>query len=176
MFTDRFCRFETTSHWIIGARAEEIAAVLDDVEGLPRWWPEVYRATRLLAPGDPETGLGREFSALTLGRLPYSLRWSGRTVFAEPPGRWIIAVSGDLEGEGVWRLEENGRFTEVIFDWRVDLRAPLARVLSPVLRPAYLANLRWAMTRGLEGLGGEARRRRLAELDGARLPPLSAAG
>ena len=96
----------------------------------------------------------------TRGWLPYTLRWQGRIVESRRPYGWTIAATGDLNGRGVWRLEQRGPRAGITYDWRVDVEKPLLRPLAPLLGSLYAANHRWAMARGLEGLCRELVRRR----------------
>lgn len=162
MIEPRFNSFTLGSHWRVAARIEEVARILGDVESLTRWWPEVYLAAELLAPGDPETGLGRRFAVHSRGWLPYTLRWQGEVVDSAAPHRWTITATGDLAGRGTWTLTQSGRIADIRYDWQVLVEQPLLRRLSPLLKPAFAANHRWAMARGLEGLTREVARRRSA--------------
>lgn len=171
MTQPRFDSFRLASHWILDARIEEVAQILADIPGLTRWWPDVYLAAELLAPGDPVTGLGRRFAVHSRGFLPYTLRWRGEVVESDAPRCWTIAAEGDLAGRGTWTLAQVGRFADIRYDWQVTVEQPLLSRLAPLLRPAYAANHRWAMARGLEGLRREIAARRGA---GSTLDPAGA--
>ena len=60
----------------------------------------------------------------------------------------------------MWTLTEDGEHVDVVYDWRIKAEKPLLRYGSPVLRPFFAANHRWAMAKGLESLELEVRRRR----------------
>jgi len=152
-------RMVLATRWSVEATIEEVAAILEDVESLPRWWPEVYLQARILAPGGAD-GVGRRFTVLARGWLPYTLRWQGEVVESRKPHGWTIAATGDLTGEGIWRLTQNGPLAEISFDWTVDVQKRGLRPLARLLRPVFAANHRWAMARGLEGLRREISRRR----------------
>lgn len=76
------------------------------------------------------------------------------------PLGWTIAATGDLAGRGTWTLAQVDRFADIRYDWQVTVEKPLLRRLSPVLKPAYAANHRWAMERGRAGLTREVARHR----------------
>jgi hypothetical protein len=40
------------------ATVEEVSEILQDAEGLARWWPSVYLDVKVLDPGD-ERGIGK---------------------------------------------------------------------------------------------------------------------
>lgn len=141
-------RFETC--WRMWATAAEIAAILGKPRELPRWWPEVY-----IKVDEPETGV---FRLLTKGWLPYRLRWCFRVVENRAPYGFTIQAWGDLEGRGVWTLEEEGEWTNVRYVWTVRAAKPLLRHLSWVMKPVFAANHRWAMEKGEAALERELAR------------------
>ncbi len=151
--------FSLTTHWLVAATIEEVAAILSEPERLPEWWPEVYLSVELLDPGDAD-GLGRVVAFHTRGFLPYTLRWQGKVIEFHRPHGWTIEATGDMAGRGVWRLEQRGDFAAISYDWRIVVEKPGLKPLTPLLKPLYAANHRWAMARGLEGLNHELIRRR----------------
>ena len=158
--------FVTT--WRLPATRDEIADVLADAADLARWWPSVYLEVDVREPGD-ERGLGRAVDLHTKGWLPYTLRWRFRVVESQPPEGFTIAAEGDFVGRGVWTLREvadagtpGGPVTDVEYDWRIRAEKGLLRSLSPVMRPLFGANHRWAMARGEARLRLELARRRAA--------------
>ncbi|MEW6224363.1 MAG: SRPBCC family protein [Chloroflexota bacterium] len=158
--------FVTT--WRLPATRDEITDVLSDAADLARWWPSVYLEVHVREPGD-ERGVGRVVDLHTKGWLPYTLRWRFRVVESRPPEGFTIAAEGDFAGRGVWTLREvagagtpGGPVTEVEYDWRIRAEKGLLRSLSPVMRPVFGANHRWAMARGEASLRLELARRRAA--------------
>ncbi|MBV8820375.1 MAG: SRPBCC family protein [Acidobacteriaceae bacterium] len=142
-------KFVTT--WEVRASVEQVSEILEDPFGLVRWWPEVY-----LSVCEPEPGV---LELHTKGWLPYRLRWFSRRTESRHPYGFSLAAWGDLEGEGVWTFTPAGDRTHIRYEWTVRARKPLLRILSPVLRPIFAANHRWAMKRGEEGLKAELARR-----------------
>lgn len=51
--------------------------------------------------------------------------------------------------------------TEATYVWTITAAKPLLKYLSPLLRPLFEWNHRWAMARGEEALREELKRRRL---------------
>ena len=146
------------TRWLVPAPIDEVFSVLSDPLGLPRWWPAVCLAADEVAQGDPD-GLGRVVSFFTKGWAPYTLRWMARVVEVRAPFELRFEASGDLVGSGRWQLVPQGDATEVVFDWEVAADKPLLKRLSPVLKPAFSLNHRWAMARGEESLRLELARR-----------------
>ena len=148
-FVVSFYFFESV--WQVRATSLEVAEILSDPTILPEWWPSVY----LWVTPDLQTG----YQLLTKGWLPYLLHWRLQVVSNELPVRLEIAAAGDLEGTGLWTLYESDGLVTVCFAWRVRATKPLIRILSPIFRPIFAANHRWAMARGEESLRIEIARR-----------------
>ena len=154
--------------WHVPASPAEISAVLGAADELARWWPSVYLDVRVVGPGDA-AGLGKVVDLWTKGWLPYTLRWRFTVTESDPPHGFHLVATGDFVGEGTWTLTEeqptgapNGPLTSVTYDWRIVAEKGLLRWLSPVMRPVFGANHRWAMARGEESLRLELLRRRTA--------------
>ena len=152
--------YQFVTRWRVRGTAREVSDILEDVESLPRWWPSVYLDVKVLDPGRGERHLGRRVELHTRGRLPYTLRWSFRTVESRPPEGFVLEADGDLVGRGEWILRQDGDEVEVTYDWRIRADKPLLRALSFALRPLFAWNHRWAMARGEECLRAELVRRR----------------
>jgi hypothetical protein len=154
--------------WTIHATAEEISAVLGDAPGLARWWPSVYLRVRQTEPGDA-VGVGKRVELWTKGWLPYTLRWTFRVTESDPPRGFRIDAEGDFVGRGIWTLQpidapatDGGPVTLVTYDWLILAEKGILRRLSPVMKPIFGANHRWAMARGEESLRLELARRHAA--------------
>ena len=162
--------YHFVTRWRVEATPDEVFAVLDDAEGLVRWWPAVYLDVRVAEEGD-ETGVGALVELYTKGWLPYTLRWRFRVREKRPPTRMAIEALGDFVGSGVWTLSPAGGHTDVTYDWRIRAEKPLLRSLSFALKPLFAANHEWAMRKGEESLHLElARRRARTEEERARIP------
>jgi hypothetical protein len=130
--------------WRVHSTPERVSKMLQDVCAFPRWWPDVY-----IEVNEIETGV---YSLLTKGWLPYRLRWCAKEVESNYPYGFSIQAWGDLEGRGVWTFGPDGEYTEIRYDWTVIARKPILRFLSPLLKPVFEANHRWAMRRGEEAI------------------------
>jgi polyketide cyclase/dehydrase/lipid transport protein len=159
-------RYEFITHWRVEGTCGEVADVLGDPQGLPRWWPSVYLDLEEIRPPD-ERGLGHRVRVRTKGWLPYTIRWEFEVVESRYPHGFAIVANGDFEGRGVWTFEQDGPFVNVTYDWRLAAEKPLLRSLSFALKPLFEANHRWAMAQGEESLKLELTRRR-ATSDAAR--------
>jgi hypothetical protein len=159
------------THWRVTGTCGEVADIINDPLGLPRWWPSVYLSVEELAPAR-EDGRGRRVRLLTKGWLPYTLAWEFEVVESRYPHGFSIVASGDFDGRGVWTIEQHGGDVDVTYDWRLRAEKPLLRNLSAILRPVFEANHRWAMAQGEISLRLELERRRATSPAArARIPP-----
>lgn len=146
------------SHWRVHGTAQEVSDILGDATDLPRWWGSVYRAVELTDRGD-DTGTGQSFTVRATGWLPYALRLRFRQTGQRSADGFAVAVSGDLDGGGVWTFRQDGDAVDVGFEWRVRADKPLLRRFSGLLKPLFASNHHWTMRRGEESLRLELRRR-----------------
>ena len=158
-------QYKFFTRWRLKAGITEVSDILDDPLGLARWWPSVYLAVRELEPGDPVTRIGRYIELDTKGWLPYTLRWRFRVTESRAPNGFSLVADGDFVGTGVWTLKQDGEFADVTYDWRIAADKPVLKYGTPIFRPIFAANHRWAMARGLESLELELRRRRASTED-----------
>lgn len=159
------------TEWRVLGTLQEVSDILEEPADLPRWWPSVYLEVEEIARGD-ERGLGRRARLHTRGWLPYTLRWELTVTDVRAPRGFTIEAKGDLAGTGRWTFAESGAWTLVAYEWSVRAEKPLLRALSPLLRPVFAANHRWAMRKGGESLALELLRRRAKQAsERARIPP-----
>jgi uncharacterized protein YndB with AHSA1/START domain len=153
--------YEFLTEWRVRAPIQLVYDILREGKEYPRWWPDVYLGAQS-EPSGRADHVGDRVHLLTKGWLPYRLRWTATSERFDPPREIEISASGDFDGRGVWRLDEQGDETHVTFDWRLRADKPLLRLLSPVFKPLFKWNHRWAMNKGRVRLGEEVARR-LAE-------------
>lgn len=146
------------TEWRVAAPREIIYEILRAGREHPRWWPEVYLEARLI-PSNRDDHIGDGVEFLTKGRLPYRLRWTAETARLSPFDSIEVTASGDFVGQGVWNLQSQGEETLIRFDWRIRADKPILRWFSPVFKPIFSWNHRWAMDTGLVRLRAEAARR-----------------
>jgi Polyketide cyclase / dehydrase and lipid transport len=139
------------TRWHVPGTCERVADLLENVADWPRWWPAVYLDVTILRPGGPH-GIGEEVALFTKGWLPYTLRWQFTVTEERYPNGFSIEARGDFVGRGVWTLEQDGEYVYVTYDWNIKAEKPLLRALTPVFRPIFSANHRWAMRMGERSL------------------------
>ena len=161
------------TYWRVQATIDEVAQIIGNAADLVRWWPSVYLDVQELEPGD-ENGVGRVIDLYTKGWLPYTLRWKFRVSEVDPGRRVRLEAEGDFVGRGIWIFEQDGEWVNITYDWKISAEKPLLRSLSPLLKPIFEANHRWAMAKGEESLRLELARRHAAtpeERAGIPAPP-----
>jgi hypothetical protein len=163
--------YHFVTHWRVPGTVEEVSDILDDPPGLARWWPSVYLDVRQLEPGDAD-GVGKVGDVHSKGWLPYTLRWQFRVTESRRPHGFSLEAWGDFVGTGRWEFVQDGDDALVTYDWRIRADKPLLRYGSPIFKPFFAANHRWAMARGEESLRLELQRRHAATPEElARIPP-----
>jgi hypothetical protein len=142
--------YRLISHWRVPGALEDVAALLREPRDLVRWWPEVYLAVEVA-----HEDRGDVVHVRSRGFLPFTLSWSFRELESRWPYGATIEAWGDLVGCGVWTLVQDGTDVLATYDWRVRAEEPWLRRLSPVLKPLFAWNHRWAMAKGEAGLRRE---------------------
>lgn len=146
--------------WMVEASCEEVYHILEDVESICNWWPSVYLKVRVKAPGAPG-GIGKLVSLYTKGWLPYTLNWSFEVEESNPPVGFSLRAFGDFEGRGIWTFRMlNDTTCEIKYDWNIIVTKPFLKIFTPIFRPIFSMNHRWAMDMGLQSIKLEILRRR----------------
>jgi hypothetical protein len=163
--------YHFVSHWRVEGTCGEVADILGDPLALPRWWPSVYLSVTEIRPPDAG-GLGRRVALMTKGWLPYTIAWEFEVVESRYPSGFVIVANGEFDGRGEWTFVQDGAHVDIQYDWRIRAEKPLLRYLSPLLRPLFEGNHRWAMAQGAESLKLELlRRRATTEAAASQVPP-----
>jgi uncharacterized membrane protein len=119
----------------IEAPIDEVYAVAADIEGSPKWQPEIKSARAVEHDGDEQTLVETETDA-KVRTLKSTLRFS----YDPPNGLSWRQESGDLKSvEGSWSFEEAGEGrTKATYEMTVDL----GRMLGMVIRGPLVGVLR----------------------------------
>jgi hypothetical protein len=141
--------YRFVDRWFVRAPVGEAYDVVGDTLGYPRWWSDVFVSVE--GDGGPPRP-GRHVRIVSRGFLPYLLRWEAEVVEADAPRRFDFTMDGDFVGHGSWTFEAADAGTNAVFDFRPRVEKPGVKQLSPVLKPLFRWNHRWAMTRGERGV------------------------
>jgi hypothetical protein len=130
--------------WRLRAPRERVFATLVDVQGYPRWWPQV----RETHPIDADSGRVRIRSL-----LPYTLDLVlVRAVQDEAHGILRVDVEGDLRGWCSWQFSTEGAGTRAQFSQEVDVTAPMLQRAPSAIRPLLRGNHAHMMRSGERAL------------------------
>jgi hypothetical protein len=151
--------YHFVTHWRVDGTCAEVADLLEDAEELPRWWPSVYLEAIVVERGRGPHGLGDQVSLFSKGWLPYTLRWRYTIIEQNYPYGFTLIARGDFDGRGEWVFKQSGDMVDATYLWDIKAEKPLVRALTPLLRPIFSANHRWAMRMGERSLQLELRRR-----------------
>ena len=133
------------TRWRIAAPLERVWDAIYDFKRWPRWWKGVASVVET-KPGDAQ-GLGGEGVYVWRSVLPYTLTFAVRTTRVERYAALGAAVTGDLEGTGLWLFERADGGTVVRYKWTVQAMRRWMRWWEPVARPLFIWNhdviMRW---------------------------------
>jgi hypothetical protein len=115
--------YHFVSQWRVVGSVEEVSDIVDDAMSLETWWGSVYSDVELIDGGNAD-GLGKSFRLLGHGWLPYTLHLTFRKTEDHYPNGFSVAVSGDLNGSGVWTFTADAPSVNVTFDWIAPSGAP----------------------------------------------------
>ncbi len=136
--------YHMSSQWKLPWTPEQIADVFLDSQQMGRWWASNFLDVTVVKVGGTH-GLGRVVNVITKGFMPYELHFQFTVTEVSYPNLFKIQTTGDFEGLGVGRLTSVESGTLVNFDWRNEVRKPLLRKWSWILKPLFVANHYWVM-------------------------------
>ncbi len=138
------------THWHLHRPIERVWEEIFHAERWPRWWKGLERVEEL-EPGDAHrVGCVRRF--VWKGRLPYMLVVDMQVTRVEPPILLESLAHGELEGQGIWRLTQQGEDTDVRCEWTVRTTKRWMKLIAPLARPVFSWNHNVVMRWGEQGL------------------------
>jgi len=143
-------QYALVTHWHIAAAIDRVWDAIYRVEDWPSWWRFV-KAVTVLSEGDAD-GVGAIRRFAWTSRLPYALTFEMRTAAVQRPTFMEGIASGELTGQGRWRLAPEDRTTRVGYEWTVVTTKPWMNLLGPLLEPAFRWNHGQVMAEGGRGL------------------------
>jgi uncharacterized protein YndB with AHSA1/START domain len=140
-----------STEWLLEAPIERIWEALTVPADWPRWWRYVQAVVEL-EKGDAE-GLGALRRYVWSSCLPYRLSFDMRTTRVNRPFLIEGVAAGDLNGNGLWELQDVGDgTTRVRYTWTVTTDKPWMNALAPILAPVFAWNHDQVMRGGGQGL------------------------
>jgi len=143
-----FATVRALNRWRVRGTVAEVMDILGGAEDLPRSCPSVYIEVKKARRH--RRALHQLMAAVHVAlELPDDRESSGR--FRHP--------FGDFVGRGESTLTQSGDDVDITYDRRIRAEKPLLKLFSPILKPIFGANHRWATSRGEESLKIELARR-----------------
>jgi uncharacterized protein YndB with AHSA1/START domain len=146
-------QYEFLTTWCLDAPIERVFDVLRAARRYPQWWKGVQSVVAL-EEGDAD-GVGEASRFTWRSVLPYELSFDSRITRVERPYVICGTATGELEGEGTWRLFEGKEGTAAVYEWRVRTTRRWMNVIGPVARPAFAWNHDLVMRQGAHGIARE---------------------
>ena len=129
----------------IDAPIDEVFAVAADVEGSPRWQPEIKVAECLERDADSRQVLVRTETDAKVRTLSSTLRFG----YEQPTGITWEQTDGDLKAvQGSWELEDLGDGRTRATYW---MEVDLGRMLGMVIRGPLVGILRGQLVESMPG-------------------------
>lgn len=117
----------------------------------PAWWPHLA-TVRQLAAGDRD-GIGARYMYTWRSGVGYALRIVMTTLRATSCREIEGAASGDVNGIGLWLIEEDGPDAlRLTYRWDIELDRPWMRLLAPLLGGVFARRHFAVMSGGARGM------------------------
>jgi hypothetical protein len=151
--------FHLQSRWRVDGTKTEVFEITGDPAHLADWWGAVFMRVDILS-AETSTVEGCLVRLYTKGWMPHTFHFLARVMLADGDQDMTIETLGDFKGVGRISLTDLGEAQDITIDWHVFVAHPLLKPVLRLLKPVFVANHRWAMRKGREGLQAEIHRRR----------------
>jgi len=139
--------FET--NWKFEADIEQIWGLINECN-YGEWWEGLD--SKRVKSESTKLAVGDRFRLYFTTKLPYQLSFESEVVKLVSPTYLEIKAIGELEGQGVWTLSQEGSITHVHCIWKVNTNKKWMNTLAPILRPAFIWNHNQVMNEGAKGI------------------------
>ena len=146
--------YEFVTIWQFKAPQQAVWDLIFNSEDWPNWWRGVERVEKL--KGGDANHVGALHRYTWKSKLPYRLIFEMETTRVDPISTIEGRAIGELQGQGLWHLTNDGAITTVRYDWKVETTKRWMNLLAPIARPFFSWNHDVVM-----GWGGEGLARRL---------------
>ena len=137
--------------WFIPYPREVVWDVMADARLLPAWWTGVYLKAEPLGAYD-RPSVGARIRGQFRGFLPYRLNVVVEATELDRPRLIAVNTVGDLSGTIRYDLMEAPGGTKVLMHEQVLAEKRIVKLLTPLLKPLFAANHRWASAHAQTGL------------------------
>jgi uncharacterized protein YndB with AHSA1/START domain len=121
--------FVTTYH--LPAPITAVWDALRRFDAYPTWSRGFIKSRERISGGRPTVAYR------VRGRLPYTLAFEAEVSRSEPPTLLELRVHGELEGVGLWTLQQEDGITAVRYTWDVATKKAWMNLLAPIARPIF---------------------------------------
>ena len=143
-------KYSFVTRWQIRAPIEKVWNAIYESTEWPHWWKGVLNV-KVIKENDAHGVNGvREYTWKSV--LPYLLKFKMRLTEREDPKHMRGEAFGELEGVGIWMLEEKNGITYVQYNWDVFTNKRWMNYFSFLLKPLFKYNHDVVMRWGAEGL------------------------
>jgi hypothetical protein len=143
--------YNFVANWKFDAPIENVWDAIVKSENWPSWWSCVKKV-ELIQDGDKD-GVGSVRRFVWKGKLPYELDFEMKVTRVERPYKMEGIAEGELNGTGIWTLEQRDGYTAVRYNWNVRTTKWWMNLLAPIARPIFNWNHDYVMNEGGKGLG-----------------------
>lgn len=141
-------RFQTT--WELPYPVASVWSEIYQMDQWPVWWKHVRSVEKIKTGDANEIGSVRRIVWTTA--LPYTISFDTELTYLQIFERMEGIAKGDLTGRGIWRFENSGHGTRVIYDWEVVTTKKWMQYFDWVARPVFTWNHDQVMKSGYTGL------------------------
>lgn len=146
-------QYRFVTEWQISAPIDAVWEQLTQPDDWPTWWRGVEKVQKLGPEAGGEVGgIGDRRRYTWKSRLPYRLVFDMTLTRSEEPRLLEGHATGELEGTGVWTLDERDGGTLVRYVWAVPTTQPWMNIPFPFLRQIFEINHDTVMRWGGQGL------------------------
>lgn len=141
--------YNFTSHWQVNAPFEKVWEIIASYDTWTTWWAGL---DRLEAVHETPDHVGSRAKLIWRAKLGYRLETIISITSIEAPRLINFDSAGSLEGNGSWLVEGEGKNSRITITWNVATTKPWMNLLSPILRPIFVASHHGLMRAGERGL------------------------
>lgn len=151
--------FEINSVWEFDCPKTDLKFVIDKPQEITHWWAAVFLKVELLS-GNYYAPSGLVANLWTKGFLPHSFKFKANIFHNRQHQQLIIKTMGDFSGIGTITIQSLGaNKSQIHINWRTNVENHTLYLLMMLLKPIFIANHKWAMRKGFQGLKYELLRR-----------------